>query len=224
MPGSLTGYGRSTLGRGCFFFSPLVDDLEPEVRFEDGTFERRKWIVVSALNLTAVTKPLIEFSEVSVDFFFESLAALDVICLNRDHRFSMLRFADEEDLDALAELEGMLFPENSLNEKSLKQELTESVAIVWGKPARAYVLVRYDSEIVDILRVGVHPDFRRRGIGQLLVEEVLTDERPVMLTVLRNNEPAFSLYKKLGFEVVGATMPDFYAWTMVRWPKSCAST
>ena len=59
-----------------------------------------------------------------------------------------------------------------------------------------------------MMNVAVHPDFRRRGIGQMLVT-ALADElkqagnRCLTLEVRASNAPAIAMYQKLGFEQVG---------------------
>lgn len=55
----------------------------------------------------------------------------------------------------------------------------------------------------------VHDDHRRRGIGQRLMSELLTQAdnwlglRRVELTVLQDNHPAIALYEKFGFQREG---------------------
>ena len=56
-----------------------------------------------------------------------------------------------------------------------------------------------------ISAAGVHPDFRRRGIAQKLVEKAIDFVRErkgkrLLLDVIEGNVPAINLYKKLGFE------------------------
>jgi ribosomal protein S18 acetylase RimI-like enzyme len=56
-----------------------------------------------------------------------------------------------------------------------------------------------------ISAVGVHPNFRRRGIAQRLVEEAVNYVRQrngkrLLLDVIEGNVPAINLYNKLGFE------------------------
>jgi ribosomal protein S18 acetylase RimI-like enzyme len=56
--------------------------------------------------------------------------------------------------------------------------------------------------------IRIAPEFQRRGIGTSLIRGVLHGAAsrgvPVVLRVLRNN-PARSLYERLGFETVGAS-------------------
>ena len=60
----------------------------------------------------------------------------------------------------------------------------------------------------DMMNLAVHPDFRKRGIGEKLVKTLCgallqRDVRFLLLEVRVSNEPAISLYAKLGFVQVG---------------------
>ena len=60
----------------------------------------------------------------------------------------------------------------------------------------------------DITNVAVAPDRRRRGIGRMLVTQLLQEAgrrgiRRIFLEVRRSNEAAAGLYTALGFETVG---------------------
>jgi [ribosomal protein S18]-alanine N-acetyltransferase len=71
--------------------------------------------------------------------------------------------------------------------------------------------------IVDELHVAtiaVHPEFRRQGIGQCLLDEALRDGRAAgiqhaLLEVRAGNTAAQALYRKFGFEVAGRR-PKYY--------------
>src|SRR5208283_5234852 len=58
------------------------------------------------------------------------------------------------------------------------------------------------------LSVYVHKDFRRKGIGKLLMIETISRARQlryhaIMSLIAGNNEASVELHKKLGFELVG---------------------
>ena len=60
----------------------------------------------------------------------------------------------------------------------------------------------------DMMNVAVHPDFRRRGIAEALVDRLVEDLRAMeshclTLEVRASNAPAISLYEKLGFSQIG---------------------
>jgi ribosomal protein S18 acetylase RimI-like enzyme len=58
------------------------------------------------------------------------------------------------------------------------------------------------------LGMGVHKDFRRRGIGRKLIDQAISRAKKlglerIELEVFASNTPAIKLYKKLGFMVEG---------------------
>lgn len=66
-----------------------------------------------------------------------------------------------------------------------------------------------------IVSLAVLPRYRRKGIGQSLVEEVMKNMRSYQaeqcfLEVRKSNEPAITLYRKLGFQV-SRTVHHYYA-------------
>jgi [ribosomal protein S18]-alanine N-acetyltransferase len=71
-----------------------------------------------------------------------------------------------------------------------------------------YVLFWFLVEEVDIHNIAVHPDFRRQGIGRLLLEEVVAAARRqerlrVTLDVRFSNASAQNLYRSFGFVTRG---------------------
>ena len=69
----------------------------------------------------------------------------------------------------------------------------------------AYSLVL---EEMEVLNLGVHPDFRRRGIGRALMAALMRKCREMeikrgLLDVKETNHPAIALYESLGFNKVG---------------------
>ncbi len=61
---------------------------------------------------------------------------------------------------------------------------------------------------MEVLNLGVHPDFRKKGIGRDLMQVLIkqskeTDVKKGLLDVKRSNFPAIALYESLGFRQVG---------------------
>jgi ribosomal-protein-alanine N-acetyltransferase len=117
----------------------------------------------------------------------------------------MLHVVLAEHAEEISELDGVLF-DNALNEHTIRKEIKAGWGYVWvenGKVA-GYALVRSQEGLSDLTRLGVHPDYQGRGIGQALLKIVL-EGGPVMLFVRKNNPGAICLYLRYGFEVKGET-------------------
>ena len=67
---------------------------------------------------------------------------------------------------------------------------------------------------LHIATIAVHPDYRRQGIGELILTKALQDGREAgtrhaLLEVRAGNEAAQNLYRKFGFKPVGKR-PKYY--------------
>ena len=118
---------------------------------------------------------------------------------------------NEGHVKAVAELEKICFSD-PWSENSVASELKNKLAL-WlvaedkGRVA-GYIGSQTCTDESDVMNVAVHPDFRRKGIAETLVN-ALVDElkaiesRCLTLEVRASNVPAISLYEKLGFAEVG---------------------
>lgn len=98
------------------------------------------------------------------------------------------------------------------SEKSVASELTNPLSL-WlvaleGERVAGYVGSQSVMGESDMMNVAVHPDFRRQGVGELLVKELIAalaqkENTCLTLEVRASNSPAISLYEKLGFAQVG---------------------
>ena len=95
-----------------------------------------------------------------------------------------------------------------------------SVASELKNPLSCWLVAEEDGEVAgyigsqtvmgetDMMNVAVHPDYRRRGIGEKLVEALVEalksrESHCLTLEVRASNAPAKALYEKLGFTQVG---------------------
>ena len=111
---------------------------------------------------------------------------------------------------AVAELEKLCFAD-PWSEKSIASELNNPLAL-WLVAVEDGSLCGYiGSQSVmgesDMMNVAVHPDHRRKGVGEMLVlalcEELSKENARLALEVRASNAPAIALYEKLGFDQVG---------------------
>lgn len=127
----------------------------------------------------------------------------------------MIHRATEDDCYEVAQLENLLFPENSMNEHTLRSILRQEKSWVL-EGGEGYALVAWGPELIDVLRLGVMEDYRKKGWGQALLNAVLAEaDMPVMLTVREDNAPAWALYKKLGFQLCG-WLPNHKSMVLIR--------
>lgn len=111
----------------------------------------------------------------------------------------------------VAELERLCFSD-PWSEKSVSSELENPLSL-WlvaleGNTVAGYIGSQTVPDESDMMNVAVHPDFRRKGIGEALVLELsrqLKDRGSQSLTleVRASNESAKNLYAKLDFVQVG---------------------
>lgn len=111
----------------------------------------------------------------------------------------------------VAELEKICFSD-PWSEKSVASELTNPLSLwlvaVEDDRVTGYVGSQSVMGESDMMNVAVHPDFRRKGVAEMLVRELVAalakkDNHCLTLEVRASNAPAISLYEKLGFAQIG---------------------
>ena len=125
----------------------------------------------------------------------------------------MMRFTQmgRPHVPQVAELEKLCFSD-PWSEQSIASELDNVLALWYVALDDDRVVGYIGSQTVcgetDVMNIAVHPDYRRRGIGQILIEELVREVKnlgsiSLTLEVRSSNAPAVSLYEKLGFSQVG---------------------
>ena len=111
----------------------------------------------------------------------------------------------------VAELEKLCFSD-PWSEKSVASELNNALSLwlvaVDGDTVAGYVGSQSVLGESDMMNVAVHPDFRRRGVGEALILELIAALKEqgnhcLSLEVRASNASAIALYKKLGFAQIG---------------------
>ena len=66
-----------------------------------------------------------------------------------------------------------------------------------------YVIVFNNSDSLEIMKIGVNPEYRQKGIGTILINEIKKSRMGIFLEVRENNIIAIEFYKKNGFKEAG---------------------
>jgi ribosomal-protein-alanine N-acetyltransferase len=123
----------------------------------------------------------------------------------------LIRKMHAADVSEVVEIEHMSFTspwsKAAFLAEILKLYSLTKVAVLRGKIS-GYICVEHIMDEGHILNLAVHPDFRRRGIGTKLMEEVMdelkkNDCRYLYLEVRVSNLGARKFYERRGFRVVG---------------------
>jgi ribosomal-protein-alanine acetyltransferase len=116
-----------------------------------------------------------------------------------------LRTATVDDVAQVRALEVQLFGADAWTERSVREELVGAprVAVVACSAAVVvgYVVTAAAGDVVDLQRVAVHPDHRRRGLARQLLTTAVqqADATRMLLEVSADNAAALAFYAAEGF-------------------------
>jgi ribosomal-protein-alanine N-acetyltransferase len=123
------------------------------------------------------------------------------------------------DLDGVLEIERASFSMPWSREAFLHELRNNRVARCFvlkaGARIAGYLCLWEVADEVHITNLAVHPTWRRRGFGRLLLGRALADARArglrlVVLEVRPTNTEALGLYESFGFRVVGRRRGYYY--------------
>ncbi|OLU36669.1 ribosomal protein S18-alanine N-acetyltransferase [Ileibacterium valens] len=123
----------------------------------------------------------------------------------------MIRQANEQDLKALARLEGRSF-QNPWTIENIQQDLKVnpfSTILVDEEDGRirAYLDLWITFEKAQIARIATDPEFRKQGLAKALIQkgiEMAQEQQAeeFSLDVRVSNQPAIALYESMGFIIL----------------------
>lgn len=115
----------------------------------------------------------------------------------------------ENDLDQIMIIEKISFTSPWRREtfqNELKNNQSISIVAEWNQQIKGYVIGWLIVDEIHITNIAVHPEWRRRGIAETMIQRLLAEHtscRLVLLEVRRSNYMARSFYNKLGFHETG---------------------
>ena len=118
---------------------------------------------------------------------------------------------NQSHVSAVAALEKICFSD-PWSENSVASELQNKLSLWLVAEEDGSVAGYIGSQTVmgetDMMNIAVHPDFRRRGIAEMLVKALVEELKEMeshclTLEVRASNAPAIALYEKLDFSQIG---------------------
>jgi len=115
-----------------------------------------------------------------------------------------------EDLDEIVAIENVSYPSpwpKQIFEREIEAQNSYKRIIKFSGSVVAYIVTWTVHDEVHILNIAVHPDFRKIGLGEMLLRDCLgfSSERGLKLAVLEvrtSNNSAIKLYEKIGFRTL----------------------
>lgn len=130
-----------------------------------------------------------------------------------------IRRMEKSDVDDVVKLEALSYGEHHWSKESFYNELSNNLAHYYCAVDEEDNLLAYTGcwhifEEAHITTLSVHPDFRKLGIAQKLIFQMIDDcyknkIKYITLEVRESNVPAISLYEKNGFKSIG-TRKGYY--------------
>ena len=125
---------------------------------------------------------------------------------------ALIRIAEERDIYPMAELDKICFS-IPWSQKAFEQEIMENQQALYLVAENEGQIIGYAGlwgilEEGHITNVAVHPDYRCKGLGELLVSKLIEISKDkgidkYTLEVRVSNYEAIALYRKLGFQPAG---------------------
>lgn len=132
-----------------------------------------------------------------------------------------------DDLDRIMEIMEAAF-DPAWGEAWTRRQVSDSLAFVHtryilvgadgapstgSEPTAGFAMTRAAPGEEELLLVAVLPEYRGRGLGEALIRQVIVDARlrraERVFLETRHNNPAITLYRKIGFEQIGVRK-DYY--------------
>lgn len=128
-----------------------------------------------------------------------------------------IEMMNKSHIDGIMEIENESFAipwSRSSIEKELKNNFAIYAVAIENNKVLGYGGMWHVVNEGHITNIAVHKDYRRKGIGQAIIEKLveIAEEKEMIgltLEVRKSNTPALELYKKNGFKLEGIR-PEYY--------------
>ena len=116
--------------------------------------------------------------------------------------------AQPEHIPAISTMEERCFAGEAWPEEIITRFRERFIVALEGDDLLGYAALSSILDEGNLDNIAVAPEYRRRGVGEALLQEIIRRSREQALSLLylevrAGNEPAIALYKKHGFVPVG---------------------
>ncbi|MFC2157368.1 ribosomal protein S18-alanine N-acetyltransferase [Acidobacteriota bacterium] len=134
--------------------------------------------------------------------------------------FFVVRRMTKTDIPEVLEIERLSFP-NPWRQSVFEGEvdnapISHPIVVIHSRLKKiiGYIIYWQIKEEIQISNICIHPDFRRLGIGEMILKDLIAGAKEnggeyIILEVRPSNTTAKKLYEKLGFQNVGIRH-DYY--------------
>lgn len=99
---------------------------------------------------------------------------------------------------------------NNYVDRNIPKEINEyKLIMVDNKRIGCYLVIKKDDGVM-LDEIFLEDEFRNKGIGSSIINEILESNNIVYLWVYKENINAIKLYKKLGFNILEETETRYY--------------
>lgn len=85
------------------------------------------------------------------------------------------------------------------------KDINDYKLITFNQKIIGCLLVKTDNDNAILDEIYIEEEYRSKGIGTLIIDNVISKYKSTLLWVYKNNNKAISLYKYLGFIVIDET-------------------
>lgn len=138
-----------------------------------------------------------------MDYKLESASKSDIDRLTNYKLKSILDYADNLSSEELEKI-------NEYVKKNIPLELETYKIICINNKKIGCLLVNKNNDGVLIDEIYLEEDYRNKGIGTDIINKIILENDIVYLWVYKLNRKAFSLYEKLGFNIIKETETRYF--------------
>ncbi|MBE7412471.1 MAG: ribosomal protein S18-alanine N-acetyltransferase [Leptospiraceae bacterium] len=110
---------------------------------------------------------------------------------------------ENADIENISEIEKICFPDTFWTMEQIQSHLKNFYGMgMFNQSIIGYILFSETISEIEILRIGVLPDERRKGLAEKLIYEIKDRKKDLILEVSDTNDFALKLYQKCGFKTI----------------------